>query len=118
MGHGDGPPRAARPRGLPGGDTLARLLARHRGTRNRKALPALSVERIERWARAHFRRTGSWPRRADGPIADAEGETWMAVEVALSHGQRGLPGGSSLAQVVAECRSVRSTSRSDARAES
>jgi hypothetical protein len=95
---------AAGLRGLRGGDTLARLLSRRRGKRNRKALPKLSVERIERWVRAHFRRTGHWPRRRDGAIPNTRGETWMAVEMALSHGQRGLPGGSSLARVVAECR--------------
>jgi hypothetical protein len=91
-------------RGLPGGDTLARLLARHRGKRNRKALPALSAEPITRWVRAHFRRTGRWPRRNDGPIPNAGGETWTAVDQALYRGWRGLPGGSSLARVVEECR--------------
>ena len=90
-------------RGLPGGDTLARLLARKRGKRNRKALPALSVEQIKRWADAHFQRTGHWPKQTDGPISDARGETWMAVHQALNKGRRGLPGGSSLARVVREC---------------
>src|SRR5262249_28755033 len=91
-------------RGLPGGDTLARVLARHRGKRNRKALPALEVEQVREWAIAHFRRTGGWPTRKTGSIADAPGETWAAVELALYRGQRGMPGGSSLARVVRECR--------------
>lgn len=90
-------------RGLPGGDTLARLLSRHRGKRNRKALPPLSVEQIKKWVEAHVRRTGEWPRRAGGPIPEATGETWTAVDQALYRGLRGLPGGSSLPQVVQEC---------------
>lgn len=93
-------------RGLPGGDTLARLLARHRGKRNRKALPPLSLDQIRGWVTAHHRRTGEWPTRRSGPVADAPGETWAAVEVALYRGQRGMPGGSSLAAVVRECRSA------------
>jgi hypothetical protein len=91
-------------RGLPGGDTLARLLARHRGKRNRTALPALSVEHIRQWIRAHHQQTGNWPRATDGPIPDTGGETWMAVDTPLKSGGRGLPGGSSLAQLVRECR--------------
>jgi hypothetical protein len=38
-------------RGLPGGDSLPRLLARERGTRNHKALPPLSEEQILTWAK-------------------------------------------------------------------
>jgi hypothetical protein len=90
-------------RGLSGGDTLARLLARHRGKRNRKALSPLTLDQIRRWVIAHNRRTGVWPSRKGGPIADAPGETWAAVDVALYRGQRGLPGGSSLPQMTREC---------------
>lgn len=90
-------------RGLSGGDSLARFLARHRGARNPAAVPALSVERIRQWVRAHVQRTGRGPCRTDGPIPSTRGETWMAVDQALHRGQRGLPGGSSLAKVVQEC---------------
>ncbi|WP_171469456.1 hypothetical protein [Frigoriglobus tundricola] len=90
-------------RGLRGRDSLARLLARERGTRNPAAVPALSVEQIRQWVRAHCRRTGCWPRRNDGPIPEAPGETWARVYHALRTGLRGLPGGSSLAQVAQEC---------------
>jgi hypothetical protein len=90
-------------RGLPGGETLAQLLARRRGKRNHKALPALSAEQIRVWVRGHYRRTGCWPRRTDGPIPNSRGETWGAVAQALGRGLRGLPGGSSLARVVHEC---------------
>ncbi len=90
-------------RGLPGGDSLTRLLTRHRGVPNPAARPALSFEQIRRWVRAHFRRTGQWPRRQDGPIANVSGETWGAVSAALTIGTRGLAGGSSLAHIVREC---------------
>jgi hypothetical protein len=91
-------------RGLPGGSSLAQLLAAHRGVRNRKALPTLSEEQILTWADAHLAQTGTWPHNKSGPIKDAPGETWLAVTMALGKGQRGLPGGSSLALLLAERR--------------
>jgi hypothetical protein len=94
-------------RGLPGRSTLAQLLAEHRGIRNPMRLPPFTISKILAWADAHQRRTGDWPRHISGPIADAPGETWMAVEVALSQGKRGLPGGSSLAHLLAEKRGRR-----------
>jgi hypothetical protein len=94
-------------RGLPGGSSLAQLLAQHRGVRNRKDLPPLTEEAILAWADAHRARTGSWPHARSGPIAEAPGETWTAVDMALRHGLRGLPGDSSLALLLAERRAVR-----------
>jgi len=91
-------------RGLPGGSSLARLLAAHRGVRNRKQLRPLTEDRILAWADRHREQTGSWPSSKSGAIAEAPGETWMAVEMALRHGQRGLPGGSSLTWLLAEKR--------------
>ncbi len=93
-------------RGLPGGDSLARLLARRFGVRNKGELPPLSEEQILAWADAHHQRTGRWPVRSLGPIPEAPGETWMAVHQALRRGLRGLPGGSSLAQFLDEHRGV------------
>ncbi len=91
-------------RGLPGGFTLPRLLQEHRGRRNNAALPPFTPEQILGWANAHHRRTGEWPKCDSGPVADAPRETWTAVNVALTQGLRGLPGGSSLAQLLAtEC---------------
>jgi hypothetical protein len=87
-------------RGLPGGISLAQLLAVQRGVRNRKRLPPFTVAQIRRWAEAHFRRTGAWPKATSGPIRDAPGETWTAVEVALRQGRRNLPGGSCLSRVL------------------
>lgn len=94
-------------RGLPGGDSIARLLVRERGWRNKQAAPRLTVATIRRWVIAHHRRTGAWPTRESGAIADAPGETWCAADLGLKCGQRGLPGGSSLAQVVRACREAR-----------
>ncbi len=94
-------------RGLPGGSSLARLLAEHRGVRNRKGLPPYTHEQILAWADLHYQRTGKWPTRHSGPIPDTNGETWMAVEMALCKGLRGLPKGSSLSQLLAEHRGVR-----------
>jgi len=60
-------------RGLPGGSSLARLLAERRGIRNRLTLPRLSLPKILAWADAHHRRTGAWPKRHSGPIRDSWG---------------------------------------------
>jgi hypothetical protein len=87
-------------RGLPGGSSLARFLAKHRGTRNLKQLPPMSIPQVLRWARAHRRRTGHWPTRASGPITEAPGETWSAVHAALATGCRGLPAGETLARLL------------------
>ncbi len=94
-------------RGLPGGSSLARLLAEKRGRRNRLDPPKLTVKQILRWADAHFRRTGRWPIAISGPIAEAADENWAGIEGALIFGRRGLPGGSSLACLFAEQRGRR-----------
>jgi hypothetical protein len=88
-------------RGLPGGSSLAQVLAKKRGVRNQAALPALNKQEILAWAKAHFRRTGFWPRATSGPVLDASGETWAGINAALVHGYRGLPGGISLCQFLA-----------------
>src|SRR4029450_6385346 len=87
-------------RGLHRGQTLAQLLAKHRGKRNRRRLPRFTVRQILRWIDAHRARKGNWPRCSDGPVAEAPGETWWAVDMALRNGLRGLAGGSSLPQLL------------------
>src|SRR5262249_32842998 len=52
-------------------------------------------------------RTGRWPAVKSGPIPEAPGETWVAVDQALRMGARGLPGGSSLAGLLLKRRGVR-----------
>ncbi len=88
-------------RGLPGGSSLAQLLEKHRGVRNRKALPPLVEAEIVRWAQLHFERKGLYPSEKAGPVEDAPGETWSGISMALRSGIRGLPGGSSLYQLLA-----------------
>jgi hypothetical protein len=94
-------------RGLPGGSSLARFLAERRGVRNPKDLPPLTAEQVLAWADAHQRRTGDWPDCRSGPVPEAPGETWTAVDAALHRGSRGLPAGCSLALLLAEKRGVR-----------
>jgi hypothetical protein len=86
-------------RGLPGGSSLAVLLAQRRGARNRAKPPRLSLKKIRRWAEAHRARTGRWPTQDAGPVLEAPGETWKGVEMALYKGRRGLPGGLTLARL-------------------
>ncbi len=78
-------------RGLPGGESLAKLLTRKRGVRHRLQPPPLTKEQIWQWAVAHFQRTGKWPMCRSGAIPEAAGETWNGVEGAFREGRRGLP---------------------------
>jgi hypothetical protein len=96
-------------RGLQGGSSLARLLAARRGVRNKKGLPHLTLPQILRWADVYHAAHGEWPQPKTKPssIPGTNGETWLAVDTALRSGIRGLPGGSSLPQVLAEHRGVR-----------
>jgi hypothetical protein len=95
-------------RGLPGGDSLPKLLERERGVRNIGTLPDLVVEQVAAWARAHRERTGRLPhcKLTDG-IPEAPGETWACVERALRDGRRGFPGGDTLARFVSRHLGVR-----------
>ena len=95
-------------RGLPGGDSLAALLTRQRGARKKRNLPSLTVEQILTWADNYCQQTGHWPNHLAGPIADAPGETWLAVEMALRQEIRGLKGQVSLYQLLQEHRKIAS----------
>jgi hypothetical protein len=94
-------------RGLPGGSSLVRLLARERGARNLHGLPPFSFHEILRWADLHHSRHGTWPDNTSGPIPEAPGETWMRVRSALMHGSRGLPRGATLKGLLWKHRGVR-----------
>jgi hypothetical protein len=98
-------------RGLAGGSSLARLLAERRGRRNQARAPRLTFRQVLAWADAHRARTRRWPTVASGPVAEAHGETWEAVNRALMRGSRGLAGGSSLARLLAERRGKRNKAR-------
>ena len=87
--------------------SLARLLAKRRGVRNSEYPPWLTTGQIVNWAKSHRKRTGRWPTINSGPIQDAPGETWLAIDMALRKGRRGLPGGSSLVRLLARRCGVR-----------
>ncbi|MBM3825089.1 MAG: hypothetical protein FJ404_19795, partial [Verrucomicrobia bacterium] len=78
-----------------------------RTVRSIAPLPPLTEEQILKWADAHHRQTGEWPKVKSGAIPDTNGEKWVNIHAALSIGIRGLPGGSSLAQLLAEKRGGR-----------
>src|SRR5947209_413143 len=77
-------------RGLPGGDTLARFLALHRGARHPSDCPRLSIAQVLRRADAHRRRTGRWPNAKSSLVAGQGALTWGAVSEDLRKGIRGL----------------------------
>ena len=94
-------------RSLPGGSSLAQLLAERRGVRNIQALPDLTVHQILKWADGHHQKTGQWPNRNADAVLGAPGEKWESIQNALVIGLRGLPGGSSLARLLTEMRRLR-----------
>jgi hypothetical protein len=85
-----------RSRKLPRGWSLSRLLHEH----GRGFGRPLTVEKILTWADAHHARTGQWPHRHSGPVADAPGEKWVNIDQALLEGGRSLDAGSSLARLL------------------
>jgi len=88
--------------------TLARLLAKRRGVRNSEYPPLLTEAQIVKWAKLHHKRTGKWPKENSGPIVDAVGETWAAIDLALRKGKRrGTPGGDSLPKLLNRCCGIR-----------
>jgi hypothetical protein len=58
--------------------------------------PELTISQILAWADEYQSRAGRWPDCQSGPIAEAPGETWGAIDWSLRKGRRGLPGGLSL----------------------
>src|SRR5260370_10998724 len=52
-------------------------------------------------------RTGRWPSAQSGSVGDAFETKWHSIEAALRSGRRGLPGNSSLVQLLHEHRGVR-----------
>jgi hypothetical protein len=93
-------------RGFPGGSSLIQLLVERRGIRNRKRPPPLTIPQILAWADAHHTRVGEWPAESSGPVAESPEDSWRTISRALRNGRRALPGGSSLAQLLAQERGV------------
>jgi hypothetical protein len=102
-------------RGLPGGNSLWRLLstrrqpARPRGPRSAAACTTFTTEQMLAWADAFHASHRRWPAVSSGPIPDRAHDTWESVDRALRMGFRGLPGGSSLPRLLAEHRGSGST---------
>src|SRR5206468_3801943 len=91
-------------RGFPGGSSLAKLLEEQRGVRNSRRPPKLSIPQILEWADTHHARTGQWPSARSGAVAQSPGDSWSAIEVALSHGCRGLPSRLSIIRLLSKHR--------------
>jgi hypothetical protein len=66
-----------------------------------RSRPRLTLAQVLAWADDHQRRTNSWPNAASGLVVGAASETWAALNVALRLGHRGLPGGDTLARLLA-----------------
>jgi hypothetical protein len=67
--------------------------------------PPLAITEILAWADAHREATGKWPSTTSGRVQAAPYRTsWCKLNTQLRNGGRGLPGGSSLRQVLAEHR--------------
>ncbi|HEY3243773.1 MAG TPA: hypothetical protein VGM03_10520, partial [Phycisphaerae bacterium] len=103
-------------RSLPARDgqcmTLTRLLYARRGVRNANRPPPLTIPQVLTWADRHRQRTGDWPHEDSGPVADAQGENWLAISSALRAGLRGLAGApDSLARLLTEQRGARNVKR-------
>ncbi len=92
-------------RGLPRGRSLRDFLDERRG-RIEGAEAEFSIRRILDWAVVWQSRTGLRPRKNSGEIPDSGGMTWRSVDDALRKGRGILPGGSSLARLLATSRAA------------
>jgi hypothetical protein len=88
-------------RGLPGSSSLSAQVREVRAAHGlgQPAAGGLTVQGIHDLIRSHHTEKGEFPSKASGPIPQL-GMTWYAVNSCLYRGNRGLPGGSSLAREV------------------
>lgn len=93
--------------GLGRGSSLARLLSEHRGVWSWSTVPDLTEEQILAWADAHHAKHGSWPTSDCKAVEVASEESWECIDQTLRAGGRGLPGGSSLADLLSRHRGYR-----------
>lgn len=82
------------------------MARRYRKKRPQWKPPPLTVAQILEWADRHHVRTGRWPMKTSGLILGAVGEKWANVNGCLIRGDRGLPGGLTLAQLLERERGV------------
>jgi hypothetical protein len=69
--------------------------------------PPLTEGQILAWADAHRGRMGLWPGNGSGAVGGVPGQSWAAIDEALRRGLRGLPGGDTLARLLARLRGRR-----------
>jgi hypothetical protein len=91
-------------RGLPGGSSLARLFQKHRGVWGRRNKPPLTIAKIRRLAKKYCHLTDKWPNASSGPIPGKIPDYWKSIDYYLRNGGRGLPGGTSLVEVLYDFR--------------
>ena len=88
-------------RGLPGNDSLARLLERYGRKQNHLNKPNLTEEIILKAADEYHNKTGKWPKVVTkDPVPGLPNETWISIHGALRDGLRGLSGRRSLAKLL------------------
>ena len=93
-------------RGLPGGSSLPRFLAEHRGKKLRPPSPEFTTTQVLAWADAWHARTGRWPTATSGEIPDTGGMHWHTVADFFIRGRGSHPGGSSLFRFLVKERGV------------
>ena len=85
--------------GLPGGDSLARLLRRKRKIKDaRMTMPDLTLKNVLEWADAHHARTGKWPLHNSGVVPECRAITWGTINRRLRQGRLGQPKGTTLSK--------------------
>jgi hypothetical protein len=73
--------------------------------------PLLTTKQILQWVDAHYAACKQWPHRGSGRIPGSLGETWCAIDQALTKNHRGLSTNCSLAQFLQQHRGVRNRMR-------
>ncbi len=87
-------------RGMRGGSSLPRLLAKHRSRPYRKRGGRLTIKQILGWAKRHHKRNDRWPTKGSGKVIGTKDEQWGTIDAALKGGFRGMAGGTSLSQLL------------------
>ena len=93
-------------RGLRPCSSLAQCLVKYRGKRDTRNPPRLFVMQVLAWADAFYKRTGDWPSRHSGRLAEDPQEKWSTINAALASGTRGLRGHSSLVKLLSKHRTI------------
>ena len=84
--------------------TLSDLLSKARDVWDARGKPELSDQLILKWVQDHRRITGQWPVTSSGRVKTAANESWIALDMALRNGVRGLKGGTTLLKLVTKHR--------------